>query len=158
MKNKIEKLKIAVLLLTVNFLAGHSKAGKPTEFSEAYKNKIKLHTMRENYEYWAAKAEQINAGKMELSIRQWMGKPYNSHQNEIARLQHVHLQRFEMYWYKSQREKGELPTVCIDGKIYTSVRTLAANDGLELEDWLEWFFKKKETVSGCIIHFTDFKY
>ena len=157
MEKNIKKL--AVLLLSVNYMVWHSKAGKPTGFAAAFKAGIKLHTMRGNYAYWARKAELINSGKMELSIRQWEGKPYNSSQYEIARLQHLHVQRYEGYWYKEQREKGELPTFLIDGKLHEDVAQLAKNDGLSLEDWLEWFFKKTEKVEGVILHFTeDFKY
>lgn len=151
--------KTVVLILSVNFMVGHSKAGYPTGFKGKLESGEKLHTMRGNYNYWAEKAEKINAGDMELSIRQWLGEPFNSHQYEIATREHLNIQRYEGYWYKEQREKGELPTFLIDGKLHEDVAQLAKNDGLSLEDWLEWFFKKTEKVEGVILHFTDdFKY
>ena len=52
----------------------------------------KKHTIRGNYQYWAKKAEQINAGKMVLSIRQWTGRPYNSEQEEIMQLHTLRVQ------------------------------------------------------------------
>lgn len=151
--------KTAVLLLSIDFMVGHSRAGQPTGFRDKLENSEKLHTMRGNYNYWAEKAEKINVGEMELSIRQWTGEPFNSNQCIIATREHLNIQRYEGYWYKEQREKGELPTFIIDGKLHEDVAQLAANDGLSLEDWLEWFFKKTETVEGVILHFTqDFRY
>jgi len=177
--SKKEK-KTAVLLLSRNFMVGHAKAGQPTWFKEQLMNLLhnyeyhnvnmpdgsdllitgkKLHTMRGNYNYWAEKAAKINAGEMELSIRQWSGKPFDSVQKTIATLQHLNIQRYEGYWYKEQREKGELPTFLIDGKLLEDVTLLAKNDGLSMEDWLEWFFKKTEKVEGVILHFTqEFRY
>jgi hypothetical protein len=151
--------KIAVLLLSLIFMVEHSRAGQPTGFKEKLESGEKLHTMRGNYNYWAGKAAKINAGEMVLSIRHWRGKPFDSTQCVIKTFQHLNIQRYEGYWYKEQRAKGELPTFLIDGKLYEDVAQLAKNDGLSLEDWLEWFFKKTETVEGAILHFTqDFKY
>lgn len=73
-----ERIKVAPLMLSKVFTSGHSKAGQPTRFKEHLMDGTKKHTIRGNYLYWAKKAEQINAGKMVLSIRQWTGRPYNS--------------------------------------------------------------------------------
>lgn len=36
---------------------------------------------------------------------------------------------------------------------------IAKNDGLSLEDFIEWFFHGKSgSFSGKIIHFTDYRY
>ena len=31
-------------------------------------------------------------------------------------------------------------------------------DGLELEDWMEWFFKRTNHFEGAVLQFTKFKY
>ena len=50
----------------------------------------------------------------------------------------------------------------IDGKQVANVEQLAANDGLPLEDFKEWFFGKepqeKKLFTGIVIHFTPFRY
>lgn len=168
--------KLVVLMLSQAFLMGHSKVGKPNYFVEQLSNALhehseyevqlsdsesvvvrgkKLHTIRENYEYWKEKAGKINAGEMELSIRVWSGKPYRSPQVEIARLSHVGVQLVEMGYSTDDAQ----PIVYVDNVLKPNVAAeMAKNDGLQLEDWIEWFFKKTNTFRGVILHFTDFKY
>lgn len=168
--------KIVVLVLSQAFLMGHSKAGKPNYFVQQLSNALhgcsehkvqlpdgdsiivrgkKLHTIRQNYEYWKEKTEKINAGEMELSIRVWSGNPYKSLQVEVARLSHVNIQLVEM----SYSTEDAQPIVYIDNVLKPNIaEEMARNDGLQLEDWIEWFFKKTNTFRGVILHFTDFKY
>lgn len=168
--------KLVVLMLSQAFLMGHSKAGKPNYFVQQLSNALcdssegkvllsddlstvaigkKLHTIRENYDYWKAKAGKINAGEMELSIRVWSGKPYKSQQVEVARLSHVSIQLVEM----SYSIEDAQPIVYVDNVLKPNIaEKMAKNDGLQLEDWVEWFFKKTNTFRGVILHFTDFKY
>lgn len=163
-------------MLSQAFLMGHSKVGKPNYFVEQLSNALhehseygvqlldnesvvvrgkKLHTIRENYEYWKEKADKINAGEMELSIRVWSGKPYRSTQVEVARLSHVGVQLVEM----SYSTEDAQPIVYVDNVLKPNVAAeMAKNDGLQLENWIEWFFKKTNTFRGVILHFTDFKY
>lgn len=168
--------KLVVLMLSQAFLMGHSKAGKPNYFVQQLTNALrgyseheiqlpdgssiivrgkKLHTIRENYEYWKEKTAKINAGEMELSIRVWSGKPYKSQQVEVARLSHVSIQLVEM----SYSVEDSQPIVYVDNVLKPNIaEEMAKNDGLQLEDWTEWFFKKTNTFRGVILHFTDFKY
>lgn len=163
-------------MLSQAFLMGHSKVGKPNYFVEQLSNALyehseykvqlsdsesvvvrgkKLHTIRENYEYWKEKADKINAGEMELSIRVWSGKPYRSTQVEVARLSHVGVQLVEMGCSTEDAQ----PIVYVDNVLKPNAAAeMAKNDGLQLEDWIEWFFKKTNTFRGVILHFTDFKY
>lgn len=39
-----------------------------------------------------------------------------------------------------------------------TVQDLATNDGLSVEDWLDWFNGYDLTKSMAIIHFTEFRY
>ena len=79
-----------------------------------------------------------------LSIRQWTGKPYRSKQMEIATLtaeNGVGLQRFP---YTDSE--------------WTSMVSLAKNDGLSLNDWVGWFGGYDLSEPMAIIHFTKFRY
>ena len=51
-----------------------------------------------------------------------------------------------------------LPRVWIDGCEVADVEQVAHNDGLELEDWMEWFFKRTNHFEGAVLQFTKFKY
>ena len=145
---------LAVLMLSTAFMKGHSKAGKPTEFKAKLLAGTKLHTIRGNFEWWQRKAQQINAGEMDLSIRQWSGKPYRSQQVEVARLSHLEVQRFEAAYGSTDPQ----PRVWIDGCEVADVEQVAHNDGLELAEWQEWFFKHTNHFEGVVLQFTSFKY
>jgi hypothetical protein len=85
-------MKTFVLMVSKHFMKGHPRAGQFTYFSEEifsgchlnphatfsqeiissgmYHTAIpKIHTIRENYEYWARIAEEVNAGRGFLSLR-----------------------------------------------------------------------------------------
>ncbi len=146
-------MKIIVLMLSREFPKTHSRSGEPTGFRRKL-SREKLHTMRGNKNgWWDRCAREINEGKAILSVRQWLGKPYRSRQMEIARYTRVGLQHVSM----SYSSDMPLPTAYVDGK-YVSIYELAMNDGLELPDFIEWFFTKDNVFDGVIIQLTDFKY
>ena len=92
----------------------------------------KKHTIRGNYQYWAKKAEQINAGKMVLSIRQWTGRPYNSEQEEIMQLHTLRVQAISI------NITDATPMVGVYGdtdKLLSAeeIEEMARNDGLCVE-------------------------
>lgn len=114
----------------------------------------KLHTIRANYDLWAARIAEVEAGRACLSIRQWAGKPYRSPQIEIGRLTHadgIGIQKLEI----------RTPfAFTIDDMLHdpqTLELQLAHNDGLSLDDWRGWF-KGDKSKAMAIIHFTNFRY
>jgi hypothetical protein len=113
-----------------------------------------LHTIRLNYDLWKHKADQINAGDMVLSVRQWEAQPYKSQQVEVARLTQLHVQRFEAVYGATDT----IPRVWVDGCEVIDVEQVAKNDGLELGDWVDFFFKRTNHVEGVVLQFTDFMY
>ena len=174
------KKKIIITLSKV-FPANHSKAGKPTFFKEQLLNELrnyhktrivknktetaitgrKKHTIRANYDRWAHNIAKINEGRFYLSLREWSGKPYASKQEEIEQLHGtIGLQRIELKYHA----ENNTITAKIDGREWLDADCyeLAKNDGLSVEDFKEWFFGKNPkcdiTVTGAIIHFTDFRY
>ena len=168
-------MKTYVITLSKAFPATHPKAGAPTGFAEnvAFKTHLeldkticgyrnvqgsKLHTIRANYPLWAKRFEQINRGEACLSIRQWTDKPYASKQVGIARLTKadgIGLQKLE--FVPCYGIIGA--TAVIDGEDkFISKITLAANDGLTYEDWLDWFKNYDLSQPMAIIHFTKFRY
>lgn len=150
-----EKKKVAVLTLSKQYQKGHPKEGQPTEFVEKLKAGVKLHTIRQNYELWAKRAEQINAGKMELSIRVWSGKPYRSQQVEVARLTKLGVQRVCI----TRMDADHKPSVMVDGKFLDQgAAKLSKNDGLDYWDWFNWFLKSTIQFEGVILQFTDMRY
>ena len=105
----------------------------------------KIHTIRGSYDHWAHVAEEVNAGRGVLSLRQWTGKPYNSKQEEFLRLEKMGVQKISI---------GS--SLWVDGEERDDIVNLASHDGLSQEDFDAWF--KKPLINGAIIHFTDHRY
>ncbi len=159
MKKEIKKAPITISKV---FPATHSKAGQPTNFQENILNEIymrpgtrKRHTIRKNYGWWKSKEEKINKGEMYLSLKSWIGKPYNSHPEEWLKLPKIALQKITMTYGSDDA----YPQVWIDGK-QVPLQEVAKGDTLSVEDFVEWFFgsSKSNVYEGVIIHFTDFRY
>lgn len=180
-----KKQKTFVLMISKQFMRTHPKKGQPTEFKkkilQCVNNKVefsvsygfdpymmqrseysmseshgKLHTCRTNYRYWQYAAQEINAGRAILSLREWSDKPYRSPQEEFLQLHQLNIQR--LVAKKLVRNGKPTMRLWIDGKTFDDITTIATNDGFsERQDFIDWF--PDAIVDGVIIHFkTDFKY
>ena len=154
-------MKTYVITLSRKFPATHKRHGESTDFRNKFSYpdsngmvSKKYHTIRANYDLWAKRFQKIAAGEACLSVRQWTGAPYRSKQEELARL---------------TREDGIsiqcLEIVNIDGcEMYivdgydVRLSSLAFNDGLSIDDWLEWFKDYDRTKPLAIINFTKRRY
>lgn len=169
-------MKTYVLTLSKVFPSTHAHAGQLTDFKTAFNNArlcakcqekpkgmcmgecvvgyIKRHTIRANYDLWKKRFEQIAAGEACLSVRQWTGSPYRTKQVEIARLTRedgIGIQRLDFAnLYGCDRYIVD----CYD----VALSHLATNDGLSIDDWLEWFKNYDLSKPLAIIHFTKFRY
>lgn len=89
-----------------------------------------------------------------MSVRQWTGNPYRSKQVEIASLtadDGVGIQKLSF--------SREMLSFEIDDKGFAIPESLLAeNDGLSLEDWIDWFKGYDLDKPMAIIHFTKFRY
>ena len=161
-------MKTYVLTLSQKFPAKHPKHGEPTNFNNQLLNAVwrahnmsvgfpqfgmKLHTIRANFPLWQKRFAQIEAGKAILSVRYWTGKPYYSKQMEICKLTKadgIGLQKLQYF-----RRSLFYPSV--EGTP-NECNTIAANDGLSLDDWSNWFKSYDLSKPLAIIHFTNFRY
>lgn len=152
----MEKMKTIVLMLSQKFPVTHSRSGEPTRFRYGF-GVSKLHTIRKNKKgYWDKCAQEINEGKAILSVREWTGRPYRSKMRILAEYKKIGLQHITM----SRSSEFPMPTAHVDGK-FVSIYELALNDGLDLPDFIEWFFPNNECDSifqGVILQLTDFRY
>lgn len=156
MGNTKEEMKTFVLTVSKQFPKTHPKSGIDTGFVENISmlftvNNTKIHTIRGNYELWDKRAKAINDGKAILSVRYWSGKPYNSKQVEICRLEKIGIEKilFDDYLYSCQIN---------DKRFSVASEMIAENDGLTSEDFEHWFKGYDFTKPMAIIHFTNFKY
>lgn len=155
MQHQSEKKKVVLTLCRV-FPVSHTKAGEPTGFEKKLKSASKIHTIRYNKNgVWDKRYKDIASGKKYLSVREWTGRPYNSEQREFARYDKIGLQHITMT-YDSE---DAYPKIWIDNK-KVPVEVVAKNDGLSVENFVEWFFgnSKSNVFEGVVVHFTSFKY
>ena len=149
-------MKTYYLTLSQVFPSTHPRAGEPTYFRENLR-RIKLHTIRANYDFWRKRFEKIAAGEAVLSVREWVGKPYGKHSSmrELALLTRedgIGIQKLEF-----KNIGNGFNAAVIDGKPWPR-QILANNDGLSLQDWREWFKGYDLTKPMAIIHFTNYRY
>jgi len=143
-------------MVSKTFPAYHPRAGEPTLFREKILSGDKIHTIRDNYEWWRKRVEAVNAGKAIISLRQWTGSPYNfanddSTQEEFMILEKAGIQSADMARFFDREELA----IMIGGKAY-SQSDVAKHDGLTPTDMYNWF--QKNINFGAVIHFTDFRY
>lgn len=174
-------MKTYVLTVSRNFPKTHKRAGENTQFIEKIIENVdidlripgnspeflnwtrhnyepKIHTIRSNYPLWNKRIKEVQYGKAVLSLRYWSGKPYNSKQVEFARLDKdsgLGIQKIESF-------DKFLGMVHVEiGPQITSAyyfETIATNDGLSTEDFMEWFKSYDLSKPMAIIHFTNFRY
>lgn len=157
------------------FPATHPKKGEHTFFREKIMASLgrheelrqecfqepkpnKLHTIRENVEYWKKRIDEINAGNAVLEVYEWTGKPYNSYAKTLFTFdQHSGVGYQDLLFSKSNLD---FPIVFNrnDGVLALMPNNIAKNDGLSLEDFKDWFKKSNLEKPKIIIHFTDFRY
>lgn len=154
-------MKTYVITLSKTFPATHKRHGEPTYFRDKFYYpdingmvSKKLHTIRANYDLWAKRFQKIAAGEACLSVRQWTGAPYRSKQEELARLTRedgISIQCLEIVHIDG------CDKYIVDG-YDIGLSSLAFNDGLSIDDWLEWFKDYDRTKPLAIIHFTKKRY
>lgn len=155
-------------MLSLVFPVTHPKAGKETSFKSkvlAAFNNIpcylkKLHTIRANYDLWKKRFEEVERGEAVINLRQWTGRPYRSKTVLIKTLTSkdgIGIQKLNIV---EERIQSRPLFLCFieDSLKDCLLPTLAANDGLSIDDWLAWFrgYDKKKPLA--IIHFTNFRY
>lgn len=151
-------LKKAILSLCRTFPVTHKRVGEVTDFEGKIEREEKIHTIRHDAKgMWEKRFVKIRAGLMYLDMREWADRPYNSEQRNLfqrTREDGIGLQKIEMEY----SEETKCIIVQVDGK-GVDPAIVAKNDGLSLEDFIEWFFHGKScSFSGKIIHFTKFRY
>lgn len=168
--------KVKVLTVSKVFMKDHPKVGMPTLFKDKILMMIartigidytdiasalglelheKIHTIRETSD-WPKIAKKISNGEMILSVRQWEGIPYQSKQDKpIMQLSDIGIQKITIANRVSEYK-------CYVDGLLTDINTIANNDGLSKQDFIDWFkpyFGKGEMLwNGVIIHFTPFRY
>lgn len=143
-----------VLTISQKFPATHKRHGEPTNFYSSILAGKKRHTIRGNYKLWEKRFKKINEGEAILSIRAWDGKPYNSKQTELLKLDRTNGIGIEKIIFDDY-----LYSCLINGKRFSvTSEMIAQNDGLTIDDFGEWFKGYDLSKEMVIIHFTDFRY
>lgn len=140
----------------------HKRHGEPTHFASKLVNGEKLHTIRGNYDLWKVNADKMQTGNYVLSVRQWSGVPRRSKQREVYNTDEcIGVEEITVQYCVDT----DTMTVIVEKHLLsqTEVEQLAANDGMTLDDFKDWFFAKQRhrqdaTFNGVIVHFTPLRY
>jgi hypothetical protein len=125
--------------------------------------KTKKHTVRENYEYWKKRIDQVNAGEAVLILFEWSGTPYKSKHRDIHTFDKdsgigVQKLRFSPFGYPFISETGTNEFGVFGKNTEIKMDVLAENDGLTTQDFFDWFSGYDKSEPMAIIHFTKFRY
>ena len=158
-----------VVTLTKQYFKSHPKAGEPTQFADMVRNGSKIHTCRDNADYWIGKIESLKATGGTLCIREWSGRPYRSPQDTVMEISsevvHVSVLKLTRLTFDGPTSGCHYHTYsAIVGNRHVLTEEIAKNDGFDNENdflaFLDPLFDKyqSETIRLAIIHFTDFRY
>lgn len=167
-------MKTYVVNLSTIFPAAHPKAGHPTKLGSALNTGLtchrckarnramcmgecftggrKIHAICPNFPLWKNRIAEVQRGEAVLSVRQWEGEPFLSHQREIKRLAAT-----DGIGVQEVGVKDLLATMVIDGHLVECTK-VAQNDGLSFDDWFHLLKGYDLSKSLAIIQFTNFRY
>jgi len=158
---KSQKLKTYVFFISLTYPAYHSRRRELTGFVEKISSSIKIHTFRGNYPLWEKRIQEVLAGNAVIVIKyHTLGRYVKGNQQiEFARLDKnsgIGIQKVMF--------RGE--TICspvlIEGDKKTNlyVHEVSKNDGLTVNDFVEWFYSGAYDMNKpfACIHFTPFRY
>lgn len=134
-----------VLMVSTAFMKGHPRHMQATGFPGLILDGTKIHTIRANSKGFFKEGDRVG-------LRVWSGMPYRSKQVEFLQCT-IGIEPVRIVY-----APGGLDVFC--GKRQVWLADLARNDGLDMNDFIHWFFTplRFETFRGNIIHFTDFRY
>ncbi|GHV60896.1 hypothetical protein FACS1894195_0500 [Bacteroidia bacterium] len=165
-EKKIKKYRLSISRV---FPKRHIWEGCDTNFEQQIKDKIKIHTIRNNFPLWKRRIDEVNAGNAVLVLYEWTGKPYNSKTKTLFTFDKdsgIGVQKIEMrdisgkLYYLFTIDGNELvPFVDYRGEHVTYwAEKIAKNDGLGWHSFKDWFRKYELREPMAIIHFTKFRY
>lgn len=137
---KPKKQKTYLLPIAVQFPTDHPNAGQLTNFKNKIDEQTKKHTIRQNYDYWAARFEKIKNGDAILVLKEWTGRPYFSKQKTLKTLNNKEtcLQKIYIDFDLNKFEINKMPDA-----LGFNLDLLAQFDGLTLEEFKDWFKYKQ---------------
>lgn len=116
----------------------------------------KLHTIRANYKLWNERMDEVQRGEAVIELFYWSGSPYNSKRDNSKQIVFKTLDKdsqcgVQRVVFMSPSERGA-------HEYHPEIMKMAANDGLLLEDFKQWFKDVELIEPMAIVHFTDFRY
>ena len=136
------------------------------DYCNGYRTKIKRHTIRNNYELWAKRMAEVQAGRAVIEIYYWDGKPRHKGSKQVVfavldkdsgcGVQRVYfaINTLKFAFIDNFEEKQSLT----DAEGIHILNKLAKNDGLSLDDFMAWFKNYDLSTPKAIIQFTNFRY
>ena len=131
------------LRFSMFFPKGHPRAGQATNFIDKIRSGEKIHTVR-NSKYWTSDKVGIKLGQIVITPTYWSGTPYRS-KSEVAELSEP-LTVKKVLPFEKEGTKIKVSNRVINSK---TLKAIAENDGLTVNDFLAFFPKDYEGVIIC---------
>jgi hypothetical protein len=162
---KTAKIKRYRLGVSRNFPTTHVRKGEQTCFVDKIMGNFpfeenkwkKIHTIRSNYELWAKRMAEVQAGRAVVELFYWSGKPYHKDENGIGQVVFATLDKDSGCGVQKAEFDDYLYSLKVDYK-RIELGNIPQNDGLSHADFEEWFKKYDLSKPMAIIHFTSFRY
>ena len=151
-------MKTYVITFSTHFPTTHPRAGEPTHFVEKIARGEKKHTIRANIELWIKRIEEVRNGEAELSLRYWSGKPYKSPQVEFGKVTKDDKPNVQLMFFRGENIYEPAVYFYQSNWMGLNAEAVANNDGLSLEDWVDWFRGYDLTKPLAIINLGNWRY
>ena len=168
----MKKIKTYRMSISRVFPAKHPRAGEKTYFYAQIQNALfpgtemsmkdgmakKLHTIRENYELWKKRIDEVNTGNAVLVLYEWADKPFRSKTRELFIFDKdsgISVQKITLGFIDDIASVEEVEN---EKANYYNINIIAENDGLSEQDFRDWFKGYDLSAPKAIIQFTKFRY
>ena len=119
----------------------------------------KLHTLREKYDTWKYRIDEVNAGNAVLSVRKWSKKPFCSKQVELFLFDKDSGIDVQKALFVDSLSMVAIGNIEKNKVMSIEYKTISNNDGLSEQDFWDWFKGYDLSKPKAIIHFTQkFRY
>ncbi len=129
--------------------------GEPTNFERLILDQNKIHTIRDNFDYWSKQIQQVVDAKARLSLRVWTGAPRRSKQREFLSLTSsdgVGISKI------IKTSKGFMVGDVLMERDSSLGNHLAINDGLDPSAFAYWFESTPIGHECALIHLNSYRY
>jgi hypothetical protein len=149
------KIKTHVIFIGRKFPSFHPRKGEETYFLSMIIRDEKTLTIRDDYNKWSKRINEVNEGKAVISLRYWLDRPFHSTPQEVMRITDKNgagCHKFQLVG--SQIWVDDLPMLD-----HVAINQLLQKDGLNYKDFMAYHTAgKAPETPKALIYFNNFRF